>query len=80
MSIVIVFVKYNGPWDENNIYIINDSLGILVLMSTSYVDFLKILFEALDLNPENDALWIKYAFELGCALVKIVNDYLYNFT
>ena len=51
MSIVIVFVKYNGRWDENNVYIANDSLGVLIPMSTSYVDLLKILFEALELNP-----------------------------
>ena len=51
MSIVIVFVKYNGRWDENNVYIENDSLGVLIPMSTSYADLLEILFEALELNP-----------------------------
>ena len=51
MSIVIVFVKYNGRWDENNVYIVNDSLGVLIPMSTSYADLLEILFETLELNP-----------------------------
>ena len=38
------------------------------------MDLLELLFEALELNPENYAMWIKYALELGCTLVKIVND------
>ena len=59
MSTVIVFIKYNGPQDENNVYIANYSLDILVPMSMSYVDLLEILFEALELNPENYAMCIK---------------------
>ena len=47
---VIVFAKYNSHWDENNIYIDNESINSLVSMSTSYVDSLEILFEALELN------------------------------
>ena len=38
------------------------------------MDLLEILFEALELNLENYAMWIKYAFELGCAPIKIVNN------
>ena len=52
MSSVIVFVKYNGHWDENNVYTCKESMSVLVPMSTSYVGLLKILFEALELNPE----------------------------
>ena len=71
MSIVLVFVKYNGRWNETKVYIANNSLGILVPMSTSYENLLEILFEASELNPKNYALWIKYSFELGWALVKL---------
>ena len=49
---VNVFVKYNSHWDENNIFIDNESIGILVFMSMSYDDLLEILFEALKLNLE----------------------------
>ena len=48
-------------------------------MSMSYVDLFEILFETLELNLENYAMWIKYAFELGCAPVKIVNDHYVKF-
>ena len=43
-------------------------------MNTSYVNLLQILFETLELNSENYAMWIKYAFELGCTPVKLLND------
>ena len=74
MSNVIVFVKYNGRWNENNVHTYKESMGILVPMSTSYVGLLEILFEALKLNPEIYMLWIKYIFEVGCIPVKILND------
>ena len=69
MFTVILFVKYNGRSDENNVYIANDSLGVLDPINMSYEDLLEILFEDLELNHENYAMWIKYAFELGCALL-----------
>ena len=79
MSTIIVFVKYNGPYDENNVCITNNFVGILIPMSTSYVHLLEILFEALKLNPENYVMCIKHTFELGCTTVKIVNDHSVKF-
>ena len=38
------------------------------------MDLLEILFEALELNPKNYAMWIKYTFELGYTPINIVND------
>ena len=60
MSTVIVFVKYNGHWGENNIHITNDSLGVLVPVNTLYVDLLEILCEALELNPENYVMHLNW--------------------
>ena len=65
MSSVIVFVKYIGCWDENNVYICKESIVILVPMSMSYVGLLKILFEALELNLEMYTLWIKTVMTYG---------------
>ena len=30
---MLVFIKYNGHWNENNIYIDNESVGVLVSMT-----------------------------------------------
>ena len=74
MSSVIIFIKYNGRWDENNVYTCKESIGILVLMSTSYVSLLEILFKVLELNLEMYTLCIKYKFEVDYVPVKILND------
>ena len=74
MSSIIIFVKDNGHWDENNVYPCKESMGILVPMSTSYVGFFEILFETLELNPEIYTSQIKYIFEVGCIPIKILND------
>ena len=37
----VVFVKYNSHWDENNVYIDNESRSILVFISISYVGLLE---------------------------------------
>ena len=73
---MLVFVKYNGRWNKNNIYIDNESVGIFVHLTTSYVGLLEILFEALGLSPVNHFVGIKYTFELGCYAVRILNDVL----
>ena len=73
---MLVFVKYNGQWNENNIYIDNKWVSVLVPITTSYVGLLEILFEALGLSPVNHFVGIKYTFKLGCCAVRILNDVL----
>ena len=43
------------------------------------MDLLEILFEALELNPKEYTLWVKYIFESSCPLVKILNDHIEKF-
>ena len=74
MSSAIVFVKYNGRWDENNVHPCKESMGILIPVSTSYVGLLNILFETVELNPKIYTLRIKYIFEVDCVIVNILND------
>ena len=68
---MLVFVKCNGHWNENNVYIGNESVDVLVPMTISYVGVLEILFEALGLSPINHSMVIKYTFQLGCSIVRI---------
>ena len=72
---MLVFVKYNGQWNENNIYIDNKWVSVLVPITTSYVGLLEILFEALGSSLVNYSMVIKYTFELGCSIMRILNDY-----
>ena len=60
---------------KNNIYIDNESMGVLVPMTTSYVGLLEILFETLGLSSVNHSMVIKYTFELGCFVMRILNFY-----
>ena len=75
---LLVFFKYNGRWNKNNVYIDNESMGVFIPMTTSYVGLLEILFEALGLSLVNHSMVIKYTFEVGCCTVRILNDHDIN--
>ena len=79
MTIVIVFIKYNRRSNENNVYIDNESVGILIFMSISYIGLFEKLFEVVRLSLENYTMVIKYTFELGCSPLKILNGCDVNF-
>ena len=79
MANVAVFVKYNGRWEQNYAYTDNETMGVLVPDGTSYIGLLEILFEALELKPENQTIQIRYVFELGNSPIKILNDRAVNF-
>lgn len=76
----LIFVKYNGQQDENNIYNNHKSTGILVPSRTTYVDLVEKLFNVLGLRPESLTLHIKYSFDLSSAPVKFLMTLELHFT
>ena len=58
-----MFVRYNGRWDQNNLYVDHETMGVLVPSGTTYNSLLNILFKALKLRPENHTIGIKYVVE-----------------
>ncbi|CAI9779823.1 unnamed protein product [Fraxinus pennsylvanica] len=74
MDGVPVFVKYNGRWDENNIYVDHEMTGVLVPLGTSYVGLLEILYDALGLGPLSQTIRMKYIAEVGSSPIEISQD------
>ena len=56
MANVIVFVRYNGRWDQNKVYIDHETMGVLIPSKTMYIGLLNILLKALKLRPKSYAI------------------------
>ena len=79
MTNVTVFVRYYGRWDQNNVHIDHETIGVLVLSGTTYIDLLNILFKAMKLRPQNHTIGIKYVVELRTFSIKILDDLAIDF-
>ena len=49
---VFIFVRSNGCWDQNNMYIDHETMGVLVLSGIMYIGLLNTLFKALKLRQK----------------------------
>ncbi|PON43656.1 hypothetical protein TorRG33x02_333370 [Trema orientale] len=74
MGSVVIFLNYNGKWDDNNVYHGMETTGILIPNGATYARVLEIVFEALDLRPNNHTIEMKYVVDERLAPIKIVND------
>ena len=64
MASIVVFVRYNSRWDQNNLYVNHKIMGVLVPRGTTYIGLLNILFKAMKLKTENHTIGTKYVVEL----------------
>ncbi|XP_050211388.1 uncharacterized protein LOC126661576 [Mercurialis annua] len=74
MENILIFVHYNGEWNQNMEYINFEAMGMLVQQESSYRNFVEILSQQLNINHMSTLLEIKYQVKINYPPMKITDN------
>ncbi|XP_050224634.1 uncharacterized protein LOC126674254 [Mercurialis annua] len=74
MENILVFVHYNGRWNQNMEYIDFEPIGIVVNTACDYNNFQEILYKQLQINHMSTLLEIKYQVRSNYPPLKISDN------
>ncbi|XP_050234423.1 uncharacterized protein LOC126682721 [Mercurialis annua] len=74
MHSILIFVHYNGEWNQNMEYVNFEPMGILVKEDSDYNSLLEILSKQLNINLMSTSLEIKYQVKNNYPPMKITDN------
>ncbi|XP_050214125.2 uncharacterized protein LOC126665383 [Mercurialis annua] len=74
MHSILIFVHYNGEWNQNMEYVNFEPMGILVKEDSDYNSLLEILSKQLNINLMSTCLEIKYQVKNNYPPMKITDN------
>ncbi|XP_055961863.1 uncharacterized protein LOC126681856 [Mercurialis annua] len=79
MENIMIFVHYNGEWNQNMEYKNFEAMGMLVRKESDYTEFLQILSQQLNMNHMSTCLDIKYQVKSNYPPMKITDNVSLSF-